>query len=63
MWPQYVYFALFLYAIFASAFLHGKKRQGDYSFPTFFIAALIQIIILYYGGFFDPLIQSGFFSR
>lgn len=50
--PQIIWIVLAVFGLCSSAFLHGQKRQGTYSFPVDFVGRLIAFGLLYWGGFF-----------
>jgi len=55
MIPQILYLILLGLGLGIALVEHGKEKTGKHNFWVSFSAAFIGVIILYYGGFFDPL--------
>jgi hypothetical protein len=54
--PQIIYIALTLIGIGFIASKHGKPQQ-PYNFWASLFSTIFIFILLYFGGFFNPLIQ------
>ena len=52
-WPQYTLVALVAFNVVNHCVHHGEKKIEEYNGAIMFIAAVIQMIILTFGGFFD----------
>lgn len=50
--PQIVYLALVVLSLGITAANHGRPREEKYNFFVTFIAAVVDISIVYWGGFF-----------
>lgn len=50
--PQLLYLLLGMFGLTVAFLNHGKKSP-DYDFPIALIAMVIQLSILYWGGFFS----------
>lgn len=50
--PQFIVLAMMFIDIGVALVVDGKPRTGKHSFMTTLINAVIQILILYAGGFF-----------
>jgi len=55
MAPQIIMLIIAAISLVAGAYLHGKPTTGKHSFPLSFVAWIIQMWLLYFGGFFDNL--------
>ncbi len=56
MIPQYLMIGIVTLNLLLSANLHGKIKTTKYhNFWISFVGCIIQVAILYYGGFFDKL--------
>jgi hypothetical protein len=51
-WPEGILIALALFGILVTAASHGKDK-GKHNFPVTFMAVLIEMILLLWGGFFS----------
>jgi hypothetical protein len=56
MIPQLFYIGLIFTGLGVALAKNGKKREGKYNAFIFILAKGVIITILYYGGFFDPLL-------
>lgn len=50
---EIVYIAWMMLAVGISLAKHGEPRDGEYSFWSSLIGCVIQVFILYKGGFFS----------
>lgn len=50
--PQVILLILFGVSLLLSANQHGKQKEGTYNFWPSFIAIVLQLFLLYWGGFF-----------
>jgi len=57
MIPQLIYIALVLVSFGINLAEHGKPRTGKYNAWISFFSLIIAMTILYYGGFFNPLLN------
>lgn len=53
MIPQLIYLSLIFIGLLLNAHMHNKPRKGEYSFWMSFLNAVINLSLLYFGGFFD----------
>lgn len=53
--PQLILLTLFAASILLAANQHGKKREGTHNFWVSLIALIIQLSLMYWGGFFSNL--------
>jgi hypothetical protein len=53
--PQIIIIALYAMALLLNSHLHGKERTGKYNFWTTLVGTIMQLSILYWGGFFHEL--------
>lgn len=51
--PQIIMIALFAINLCLNAYLHGKPREGKYSFWTTLIGQAMKVGLLLWGGFFS----------
>lgn len=58
MIPQIIEITWILVALFVFSHYHGKEKTGKYNFFIALISQLIQLAILYYGGFFDVFLNK-----
>jgi len=56
MLPQLIYIALILTSLVLSGYRHGKDKKGKYNLWADLIAMALMVGLLYWGGFFDPII-------
>lgn len=52
-WPQITFIVLSAMSLGIHLVMHGKPRDGNYSFPIQFVATAITFWLLYEGGFFS----------
>ncbi len=57
MIPQIIYLILLGIAICDAIHKHGKPKTGNYDATPIFIGILIQFIIMWWGGFFNPMFK------
>lgn len=57
VWPQLIYLALVVIGLTLAAVNHGRPRE-EYHFGLSLFAAVAILGILYWGGFFDPLLSK-----
>ncbi len=57
MIPQLVYIALVFLALGISCVTHGTPKTGNHSVFAYLISLSIGLSLLYWGGFFDVLIE------
>jgi len=57
-WPQVIYLATVFFALGISIAEHGKPKEGKNNSLGFFIGLLIQLSLLYWGGFFDCFLSK-----
>ncbi len=57
MIAQHVYIALVIINLFVTAARDGKPRTGKYSFACDFVALLVGAALLWWGGWFAPLLK------
>jgi hypothetical protein len=50
--PQILVIAHWVIEIVGCAILHGRPKSGSYNFLASFICVVIEIAVLWYGGFF-----------
>lgn len=50
--PQFILCAMILAGLLIEANRHGKPRDGHFNFWTSLVAAALQIVLLWWGGFF-----------
>lgn len=55
MWPQLIWLALAFITLGMSAANHGQKRSNE-SFGWTLCGVLLSLSLLYWGGFFAPLL-------
>lgn len=58
MTAQIVYLVLFIFSLCNSAHRHGKPKSGRESFVIDFISLILQFMLMYWGGFFDVIINK-----
>ena len=58
MTAQIVYLVLLVFTLCDAAYRHGKPRTGRRNFIIDFIALFLQFILMYWGGFFDVIINK-----
>jgi hypothetical protein len=51
-WPQIAMIVLIVFGLTVHITKHGEKREDRYNGFTMFVAAMIEIGLLYAGGFF-----------
>lgn len=49
-WPQIIVIVLYVFSLGISLAKHGERRE-NYNFWTTLIAVLIEVALLYWGGF------------
>lgn len=52
-WPQVTLFALLMISLGISMKEHGNPKSGTYNAWVTFIAVIVELFILYSGGFFS----------
>ena len=57
MTAQIILLSMFLISGFIKANKHGKPKEGKESFWYWVIACVIDLSLLYWGGFFDCFIK------
>lgn len=57
MIPQLIWIALAFWGLLLHAHKHGKPKTGRHNFVYPFLATIIVVLLLYYGGFFNPLLH------
>lgn len=57
MIPQIITIILALIGLLVSANQHNKPKEGNESFWRTLIAFIIQFTLLYFGGFYDNIIN------
>ncbi|WP_159452557.1 hypothetical protein [Pedobacter nyackensis] len=57
MIPQLIWFALAFIGLGINIVQHGKPKTGKHDAWTQVCALVIGAVILYYGGFFNPLLN------
>ncbi len=57
MIPQIIYLILLGIAICDAIHKHGKPKTGNYDATPIFIGILVQFIIMWWGGFFNPMFK------
>lgn len=57
-WPQWTLLALFFVSVLIAANRHGQRRTDKHSLPVTLVALLIELSLLYAGGFFSPPVQA-----
>ena len=57
MLPQLIYLALTFFGLGISLAIHGKPRSNE-NFVVTLISTIIGVGLVYWGGFFDPLIAA-----
>ena len=57
MTAQIILLSMFLISGFIQANRHGKPKKGKESFWQWLIAFVINLLLLYFGGFFDCFIK------
>ena len=55
MWPQITIIVLIAVAVTQAMIKHGEPKRENHSFFVTVIGALIEVGVLYAGGFFDVL--------
>ncbi|MCD8349679.1 MAG: hypothetical protein LUC93_03615 [Planctomycetaceae bacterium] len=53
-WPQAVWFLLIVVTLVRHIVMNGMRREEKYDAKSFLIGALIEGLLLYWGGFFLP---------
>ena len=53
MIPQIIYFILVLISWMTISYLHGKPKEGNYNIFVTILSTLINMGLLFWGGFFD----------
>lgn len=56
MIPQLIYIALAIFGLSLHAIKNGERRTDKYTFWGQLVALIISITILYYGGFWNPIL-------
>ncbi|MFD2677998.1 hypothetical protein [Camelimonas lactis] len=56
IWPPIIYLALMTFNLISFAVLNGQPRS-PYSFHDAFTSMLMVCGLLYWGGFFEPLLR------
>jgi hypothetical protein len=51
-WPQGIYLAFVALHLILAAIMDGEPRTGKHKFSIAFVASLIGLGLLYWGGFF-----------
>lgn len=57
MIPQLIYLALLFIGLGMTITEHGNDKKGKHNAWDSIIAQLIIVVVLYYGGFFNPLFK------
>ena len=57
MAPQIIYIVLVLINLVMFGYRHGKPKTGNHNIWVDLIAITLVIALLYWGGFFDPLLK------
>ena len=57
MTPQIIYILLISVSLLLNANLHGKSKEGKHNFWIHLIATVTTSFLLYWGGFFDNIIN------
>jgi|GEM_PF-3387115 len=57
IYPQLILIALSMFSLTLHLAQHGQERTSKVSFPSYFVAVVIQTVLLYWGGFYDELIR------
>ena len=57
MTAQIILLSMYLLSGFLAAYKHGKPKTGKESFWYWIVALVINLSLLYWGGFFDCLIK------
>lgn len=55
MIPQLIYLTLALIGLMIASYQHGKPKEGDHDVTVTIVSTLLLAILLYFGGFFNPL--------
>jgi hypothetical protein len=55
MAAQIIYLIILIIALMISSYRHGNYRDGQFNLWEDLIGYLIQLGLLFWGGFFDPL--------
>lgn len=50
--PQIVMIILFAISLLLTSNQHGKAKEGKYNFWAALVSVMIQVAVLYWGGFF-----------
>ena len=58
MLPQIIYIILICIGTGVHAANDGKPREGNHSLLHYLTVTIITVIILYYGHFFDPILNK-----
>jgi len=56
MIPQIIYICLLIFTLTVHLIKHDEPREGNYNFWHMVIAGSITVTILYYGGFWNPIL-------
>lgn len=57
MIPQIIYFIMLGIAICATIRDHGKPKTGIHDATPILIGIVIQFLIMWWGGFFNPMLK------
>jgi len=57
MWPQLIYLGLVILGLGMTLGLHGQPQKKGHNFWGKLISSMIAISLLYWGGFFDCLLN------
>jgi hypothetical protein len=50
--PQIIFLCLIAMGITYTAIKHGKPREGNHNIWTYLVAILVELLLLWWGGFF-----------
>lgn len=56
MTPQIIYLSIAFIGLLYSAHKHGTPKDGKNNFWIQLFATIIGLVILYFGGFFNPIL-------
>ena len=57
MLPQLIYLLIIVVGFTINCMKHGKPQTGNYNGWLSFLASIITLLILWWGGFFDVMIN------
>jgi hypothetical protein len=58
MIPQIIWIVLAIAGLMLESYRHGKDKTGKYSVWSHLVAIGFTVMLLYYGGFFDPILTK-----